>query len=412
MAYQSQSNGYVAYKLQSGLGDQASGSGAAILPIVGGTPGKVTKAVSASNLVRRDGMRVRGRHGSQKTSGAYSSELMVGAFDEVMAAVIRGTWSAPDLGVTNATGAMSSATLSAGGNTVTFSGGSIITAGYRVGDVLRNTAGLDAADQGRNLRITGMTATTITFAETLTAVAGPVSTWSFVRPGRVLINPAPGALVRRYFTIEENEVDIDGSELFTDAVFGSMKFSMQPDGQVLFDPSWTGTGQFESKNGTGAPHFTGPTEPTEAPLSVADATVRLGSSDLVDMTAFELTVNLGLNAPVVAASKYSPDVFDGQMSIGGSLTALRSDLGRVAQFLDEDQLSLHVLAVGNEENPQSFISIYVPNFTFGGVDKSALSRQGGARTQQLAIPEDLVGIDTRGGAYDPTMIKIQVSNAA
>lgn len=411
MAYQSQSNGYVAYKQQSALGSQATGSGAAILPIVGGTPGKVTKAVTASNLVRRDGMRIRGRHGSQKTSGAYSSELMIGAFDDVIEAVIRGTWSAADLAVTNATTAMASATLSATGSTVTFSDGSVITSGYRVGDVLRNTAGLDPADQNRNLRVVGLTATTITVAETLTTVSGPVSTWGFVRPGRVLINPAPGSLVKRYFTIEENEVDIDGSELFTDAVFGSMKFSMQPDGEVLFDPSWTGTGQFESKSGVGAPHFTSPSEPAAAPLSVADATVRLGSTDLVDMTAFELTVNLGLNAPVVAASKYSPDVFDGQMSIGGSLTALRSDLGRVAQFLDEDQLSLHVLAVGNEDDPQSFVSIYLPNFTFGGVDKSALSRQGGARTQQLAIPEDLVGIDTRGGAYDPTMIKIQVSNA-
>ncbi len=409
MGYQTQSNSYIAAKAQSALGSQASGSGAKILPVVGGTPGKVTKAVTASNLVRRDGMRTRGRHGSQKTAGAYSSELMLGAFDEVMQAVMRGTWSAADVAVTNSTSAMSSATLSASGSTVTFSAGSIITAGYRVGDVLRNSVGLNVADQGKNLRVTGMTATTITFAETLTTVSGPVATWSFTRPGRVLINPAPGSIIRRYFTIEEHEIDIDGSEIFTDAVFGSMKFSMQPDGEVLFDPSWTGTGQFESKTGVSAPHFTSPTDPTGTPLAVADATVRLGAVDLVDMTAFELTVNLGLNAPVVAAAKYSPDVFDGQMSIGGNVTALRSDLSRVSQFLNEDQLSMHVLCT--DEPGTGFVSLYLPNFTFGGVDKSALSRQGGPRTQQLAIPEDLVGIDTRGGAYDPTMLKIQVSNA-
>jgi hypothetical protein len=53
----------------------------------------------------------------------------------------------------------------------------------------------------------------------------------------------------------------------------------------------------------------------------------------------------------------------------------------------------------------------VPNFTLGGVDPSALSKQGGGRTQTISIPQALVGIDNTGTGYDATMIKFQTTRS-
>ncbi|MBR1198827.1 hypothetical protein JQ574_22785 [Bradyrhizobium sp. AUGA SZCCT0158] len=414
MVYQSQSNGYYAYKFQSGLGVQASGSDAKVFRTTGsGSPGKMTKGLTASNEVRRDGQRSRGRHGIQKTSGVWGGQLALGAYDDVMEAIVRGTYSAADLAITEATAGLTSITTTA--NTIVAAAGSWITAGVRVNDVWRLTNHSSAANNGINLRVLGVTASTLTVAETLVVNAVADTAFTLTRPGRVLINPAAGALVPRYATIEEHEIDIDGSEVFTDGVFGMGKISMGPNGIITFDAGWTGTGKFETKTGGAAPFFTTPTENTSTEMAVVDATIRLGTTDLVELTAFDLTFGTGPMAPETfgsGAQKYSPDVFTGQMGIGLNFTALRKDLAYVANHVAEDQLSLHVLAVELESEPKDFIAFSVANFTLGGVDKSALNKSAGPRTQTLSIPEDLVGKDQRGGAYDPTMIKIQVSNAS
>ena len=410
MTYQSQSNSYVAFKKQSGLGSQASGSGATVLRISGGQGGRLTKAATASAEVRRDGQRTRGRHGTQKTAGPYNMEWSLGCADPILAGIMRGPWGTADLELDS--GDFTSITVEADG--VVFSSGSPITLGLRVGQVFRLEESDEPENNDRNLRIAGLSATKITTKETLTVNASADTGVKVVRPGRVLSNPPAGSLLKEYFTIEEHEVDIDGSEIFDDCFFGSGAFRMGPNGIIMFDPSWTGTGKFQTKAGGDAPHFTSPATPTGIPMAVVDATISIGGTDVVDLTAFDLTFGTGPTAPDVfgsGAQKYAPDVFPGNMAVGINFTALRSDLSRVNALLNEEQLSLHVLAVDNESEPKDFLSIYVPNFTLGGVDKSATSNEAGPRTQTIAVPNELVGKDERGGAYEPTTIMFQVSNA-
>jgi hypothetical protein len=97
--------------------------------------------------------------------------------------------------------------------------------------------------------------------------------------------------------------------------------------------------------------------------------------------------------------------------MGLNISALRKDLTAIQDFSAETQYELHVLAVENESEPKDFMSIYVGNFTLGDVAKSALSADAGPRTQSLTVPAALVGKDTRGTGYDPTMIKFQSSLA-
>lgn len=409
MAYSEQWNGYVAYKKQASKGAQASGAGALILPQAGGQGGRMSKNAIQDPIIRRDGMQVRGRHGSQRTNGTYNGTVSKGGMDPILAAIMRTDWSTADLTITQV--AMTSVTT--GANTIVAAGGSWITQGLRVGDVIRATGLPDAANNGRNLRITGLTASTITVADTLVVNAGPDTTFSIVRLGRVLTNPIAGGLVKPYFTIEEHEYDLDGSELFTDCVFYRLRISMAADGVLTTEIGWTGTGQFETKEGGDAPHFTAPTDPSELSMAAIEATLRAGTIDLVDLTSFDVTIELGSAAPTVTGpSKSAPDVFLGIQRVSMNLTVLRKDLLDVADFIAETPLQLHLLATENEAEPRDFFSLFVGNFTYGSIDKSAMSRDAGARTVTRTVPAELVGFDNRGSAFDVTQVKLQVSNAS
>jgi hypothetical protein len=219
-------------------------------------------------------------------------------------------------------------------------------------------------------------------------------------------------VVERYFTIEEYLSDIDATEVYQDCKWGKLDIAMQPDNMITVTPMWIGTGAVQSLTGASAPYFTTPSLPstTAVPLAAIDATVRLSDEgDLIALTAFQLSLDIGLNAPAVAASKLSPDVFSGILKVSGSITVLVQDVLPFADFIAETPLSLSFLAKVPNSSPTDFYSFVVPNFTLGAFDKSEIKRDGGPRTVTLQIPAELVGIDQTGGAYDATMIKVQRS---
>lgn len=409
MGYAEQWNGYVARKRQTGKGVQASGAGAILVPMAGGQGGQLSKTPIESRLVRQDGLQKRGRHGSQRTSGTYSSELIIGSADDVLEDVMRGAFSTADLTITQSV--MTSITTTT--NTIVATAGSWVTQGLRVGDVIRATGLPDAANNNKNLRITGLTATTITVAELLVANASADTTFSVVRVGRTLDNPLAGALQKRYVTIEEHEFDLDASELYTDCVWNRMRISMNADGLLTTEYGWIGTGQFETKDAAAAPFFTTPVDPTGGSLAALEATLRVGTSDVLDLTSFDITIERPGQTPAVTGpSKFAPDVFMGTLQVSMNLTFLRKDMLPIADFLAENQLSLSLLAQENAASPANFFSLFVPNFSLGGVSKSAMAKEGGARTTTLQVPASMVGLDERGGAFARSMVRFQVSNAS
>jgi hypothetical protein len=406
MAYSEQWNGRIAYKAQSALGTPATGAGGKVLRTTGGQGGRLSKQAIESMEVRQDGQSTRGRHGSQRTNGQYTGEYGLGALDDMLAAVMRANWGAADLTITQAT--MTSATTQA--NSITAAAGSWITQGLRVGDVIQATGLTDAANNSKNLRITGLTALVITVAETLIVNAVADTSFSIIRKGRVLINPLAGALIKTYYTFEDHEFAIDSSELFNDIIVGNVGISAAPDGLINWTLGVMGTGKFSSVTGASAPSLTTPTQTTAVPMAATEMTLRLGTSDVVDITAFDIGLDLQPSAPPVIGV-YAPDVFQGSLVVNMNLTFLRQDLLKLVDFVAETQQSAHILITENEAEPKDFLSIYVPNFTLGSVDKSALAKAGGPRTQTVSVPSALVGIDERGGAFDPTTVKFQVSNA-
>lgn len=406
MTYSSNFNGYVAFAAQAALGTQKTGSGGTILRTTGGTPGKLTKAAIESKEVRRDAQHTRGRHGMQTTAGGpYLCEVSMGAFDPIYQALMRGTW---DTEITLVAADFTSLTY--GAHTIIFNSGNPITKGLRVNDVIMLTGAEDAGNNSRNLRITALSATTVTVAETLTVNAGADTGATLKRRGRKAIMPAAGSLVNTYFTVDEYEYDLDASRVFTDSYWKSGKWSMAPNGLVMFEPSFVGTGQFEVDTAANAPVLTNPTLPTGAPLAVLDATLRIGGADVADLTSFDVMVDNGAVAPAVAGSKISPTVLPGLNSVTMNLKFLRKDTSWDADLLNETGLSLSVLMVENTAEPKNFLSLNVPYFTLGSADVSALSTAGGPRDVTISVPPALVGSDPTGAGYDATMMSLQIAN--
>jgi hypothetical protein len=321
---------------------------------------------------------------------------------------VRDTWSATPLIITEASGAPPLASITTTANTIVCSAGSWIAAGLRVGDVVVLTGHSTPGNNSMNLRITALTATVMTVAETLTLNAVADTAFTITRPGRKLIQS--GTLIKRYFTVDEYEVDIDLSQVMQDFVWGSMRIGMAPNGLLTFDPGGIGTGHLTAGTIATSPSLTAPVATIGVPLSVVDATVRINGVDVVELTSLDITIDISPMSPDVFGSgsiKYGPDVFTGQMGIGINFTALRKDLQFLQDFAAETQYSIHILAVENEAEPKDFMSIFLGNLTLGGVTKSAYSKDGGPRTQTIAVPMALVGRDITGAANDATMIKFQ-----
>lgn len=409
MTYQTNSNRLVAYKKQSGLGTPAAGAGGTILRQAGGSGLKLTKAATASKEVRRDGMMARGRHGSQKTAVAYDHELTVDGLLDIIEAVVRDTWEATDTVLTEA----DFTSLTTEANAIVFSAGDPRDH-ISAGDVVVMDTFSSGANNGKNLRVTLVDATKVHVAETLVVQATPDTDCGLTRY-RKLTQFQGGALLKRYFTIEEVDLDLDKSESVPDFVWGGVKIAMQADQTIVASVSGAGTGKFNTFEAGSCPSLTGPTEGTSLGLAVVDATLRVGGVDVVELTSFDFSMDISPNAPTTfgsGAQKYSPDVFTGNMQVSINISMLRKDLQAIQDMIAETQYSLHVLMVENESEPKSFLSLYVGNFTIGDVQKSAAANQGGGATVQISIPAALVGKDTRGAGYDGTMVKFSTSVAA
>src|SRR5690606_11261298 len=157
----------------------------------------------------------------------------------------------------------------------------------------------------------------------------------------------------RSFSFEEREIDIDNSEIFKGVRVGQMQIQMQPNGMCILTFSLVGQ-DMEQKSGADSPYFTTPTETVSIGLTAVEAKIRLGTDDVMDISSIDLTVNLNAAGQPVVGSNLTPDVFTNLANIEGSITALKADATRVTQYLNETELSLHLLFEENETGAADF----------------------------------------------------------
>jgi hypothetical protein len=333
----------------------------------------LTKDTYASAEVRTDRQIQDFRHGVRRGAGDISGELSPATYESFMEAACRGTWAA-QADVTQATGAMSSATLSVASNVISASGGSFITAGLTVGMVIRLTAGFVAGNMNKNLTIVAITATTLTVVgATLTDEAGPIATWTIDVPGKSVYIPASGH-VNRSFAVEINYPDIDVSELYTGIRVGRMQIGLPASGMATATFGLMGK-DAQYLSGANAPYFTGTvTAPTSTGiLAAVNGSLLVAGVAVGVVTGMEITMDLAPQSDAVVGSNSVPAIFLGTANVTGNMTVLFQDDTFLQNFDDETEVSVMLRMDVDSSANSDFIQIVLPRIKFG---TAGISRQG------------------------------------
>lgn len=354
----------VSFKVETTLNTAPTATGGEVLRFAPSPGLTLQKDAIRSNEVRGDGLTSIARHGSQSVTGSYAAEMSVGSHDTIFEAAMRASAVAAVV-VTALTASL--AEIITGSNTIeatTTGAGSWAAAGLRVGDVFR-ISGQNAANNDLNLRLKSMTTHTLTVHGTPLTVDASAETGFSITTGKKLSNPSMP--VRRSFYVDEYNKIIDQSEAFGGVRFTGFTVRGTPNGMA--EVTFNAMGMSASVLASGAsPYFSDNTEYTSEPLVFADAILSLGGTELAVGTSFELNYEITANTLPVIGSAVTPDVFDNDARLSGSLTILREDLTRLSSFIDEDELELMVLLQEPEAVPKDYFSFYVPKLKFMAFD--------------------------------------------
>ena len=369
------------------------------------TPGSginLLKDGFASNEVRPDQQISDFRHGARRVEGSVTGELSTVTWDDWLAAVMRNTWTA-GVSYTQATGTSVALT----GSVFTFGGGSLLTAGFKVGDIVRftNVPAPGAHVNNRNLRITALTATTMTVAA---APAGgnftAQTTFTLAAAGRKITN---GQLLNQ-FSIEQNYPDLDMSELFTGCRIGGASFSMPPNG--IATVGWQILGQqMQVLNGANAPYFTSPTAaPTTGALTGIEGGLRLAGVEQAVVTQLDLNISLNLSQTPVIGTPITPEIFYGRTVVTGQVSFYLENETLLNAFGNETEVDLVAVCLAAGTAPQDFLAFNLQRVKLNAASKQLVG-EGGIIAQ--APFQALLRSGGAGTAFDTTTLTIQRSNA-
>lgn len=162
----------------------------------------------------------------------------------------------------------------------------------------------------------------------------------------------PGS-TRRSYTVETREADIAQSILSKGGRFGGFRLNGAPDEPATMTYPFMFIKQ--SAPASGAAFYTAPTLTTTEMMVATDAAITIDGSPVLDLTAFDLTVNNGLSVAKVVGSPYSPDVYEGNFSVSGTLSALRSSAARQTAYLAGTPFELSITFADPVGNTMEFL---------------------------------------------------------
>jgi len=390
----------IAYKAETTFNVAPTNTGAFRFRPNAGTGLELVRTTINPGEIRSDLQSPMGRLGSGSVTGTFPGDLSVGSFDPLLEAALRGTWVAA-VNITQAT--MTSITTTAGPpGTIVAAGGSWITQGVRVGDVVRLTGHAQAGNNNRNLRVTAVTTTTITVAETLIADAAPDATFTLTIARKVTNQDVP---VRRSFYFERYDQDIDQSILYGGCRVASLNIIGAADAMAIIEVGFLGASATEQATGA-SPFFVSPTLSTTTALVFADATIREGGVDVVNLTGMNITLDLTAGVVPVIGSPVPFDVFDNRLNVSGTISAVRGDLTRFTRFRNETEAELSVLLVEPEAEPKDFLHIFIPR-----IKLTSVAAPFGGENAVIETANFIVGKKEEAGTtqYDDTTVVFSTS---
>lgn len=366
----------------------------------------LTKATYQSNEVNPSQQVRDMRHGVRAVSGSISGELSAGGYQLPFESILRRVSTA---GVT--TGAVADVVIASNGagtksGTITRAGGTFLTTGFKVGDIVRQ-AGPANANTNKNLLVTAASQTVLT-VRTLDGsdliAQGAAAGVTIAVAGRKTFVPADGQ-TRDYYTIEHWFSDVPTSEQFTDCVFTGATVSLPATGMATVEFPVMG---LDMQTGA-AEYFTTPAAAPAGPIEAAvNGAIVVNGTVVADVTGLTITIAGGYAAPGgMVGTNVDPDIFPGVVAVSGQLTAMFRSTELRDLWVNEGEFGIIGVFTGDNTPAAPFTSFVMSRCKFTGNTKDDVAT-GITQTMPFTALEQV----TNGGAgmvNEATTISIQDS---
>lgn len=347
-------------------------------------------------------------HGLRSTTGTLSGVLSPNTYSTLFGSLLRKTFTA--------TAAQTGKSITIGAATLgvyplTVTSGTLLSGGFKVGDVIRLTVGsLNAANISKNLLITAIASETACSVRPVNGVAlvaeGPTVGCTVTVVGKKSIAPLTGH-TQEYWAVEEWYNDISVSDYFTDTVIGSADIGLPSEGNATVSFGFAGL----EKTQSGTQVLTGATAETTTPvLTAVNGIVTVNGLAIGNVTGASIKIDCGAaNMGAVVGSDNSPDIQRGRITVSGQLTAFFQDVAFSTLFDAATNFGIILVVAESQDAAAKFVS-----FSMSSVKFSGDSKDDGEKGLVATLPFT-AQINANGGtalANDQTIISIQDSDAA
>jgi hypothetical protein len=364
---------------------------------------KLAKDTYQSNEVRSDRQIADFRHGVKRVTGGISGEFSPATYFPFIEAACRATKSAT---ITQTQATLTSVAFSSAG-TITFAGGTPVTAGMRVGDIIRFTGlTVNTANNATNFLITGFSGSSNRILAVYPAPTTATADTTFScttngTSGKAVFMPS-STFVSRKFGVEVNNSDIDISRLFTECRVGGFDVKLPATGMATIDIPMMGR-DMEIYTGASAPFFTSPTAAgTTGIFAAVNGLLRVGGSTVGVVTGLDISMNLNPSSDAVVGQNFVPEIFLGRANITGTMTAFFEDSTLIADFKNETEVSILAYLTTSSAVGSPAVSIYLPRLKFGDGNVSD-SGEGG---QSISMPFQALKADGTVAGDEATSIRV------
>lgn len=387
----------IAYRKESQWGTIPGATGAKYIRRVT-ADFNLTKETYSSNEINPTFMMTDFRHGVRSATGSISAELSPNSYSDFIGSVLARDFAT----AATATGLSLVITASGTNFTVTRATGSWLTDGFKVGTVVRITAGTGAAavNLNNNALIVSITALglVVQVLSRFSFVPDPAITAATVATiGKTTYVPKTGHTDDSY-TFENWFSDIGQSEVYTGLKVGSVSVSLPSTGLVTSDFSLMGKDL--TQTGT-SQYFTTPTDATTTGIfaAVQGALILNGQAGAC-ITDASINIERAQEAAQCVGSNNASDIFVGGINVSGSLSAYFSDGVIRDYFANETPVTVVIALTTSTEKNADVVTFVLPKVKLGS---STISDNQNGLVQAIDFTALLNDVTT-GGLIDSVIL--------